>query len=288
MLERGNPPSAMCVHMRPANPLAKFLVRTSWHQSTPDTSVGLSMLPEPPRGTSAAMDDPMPPPRPWHRNGASGPFGSLSSSLGKKLGGSADNLLAMAAEAERKIKNESERIKAEWNRNSSKLQQSIHRRLHYPVSFEDWPHAADRGDSDAQLQLSERKRGKMRRVRTFDDFRRGSRLLSSNEQEEGRGWDLAAAVNNALSKRPAPGPGTPLYLVAGPVPSLKDQVYLCLNQHFAFALLPYFLDWTIVLCFGALYRVETNGRRPERAVGNYWGGQRLEYRHDQTFIGSPP
>lgn len=274
--------------MRPANPLQKFLVRTSWHQSTSDLSVGLSMLSEPPWGIFAAMDDPMPPPRPWHRDGASGPFGSLSSSLGKKLGGSADNLLAMAAGAERKIKNESERIKAEWNRNSSKLQQSIHRRLHYPVSFEDWPHAADRGTSDAQLHLSERRHGKMRRVRTFGDFRRGSRLLSSSEHEEGRGWDLAAAVNNAMSKRPAPGPGTPLYLVPAPVPSLKDQVSLCLNQHFAFSLLPCSMDWTLASCYGARYRVETDGRCPERAVGNYWGGQRLEYRHDETSIESPP
>jgi hypothetical protein len=184
------------------------------------------------------MDDPTPPPRRKHRDGVNGPFGSLSSSLGKKLGGSADNLLAMAAEAERKIKNESERIKAEWNRNSSKLQQSIHKRLHYPVSFEEWSNADDRGKRDPQLQLSEHRRGKMRRVRTFGDFRRGSRLLSSSEHEEGRGWDLAAAVSNALSKRPSPGPGTPLYLVPAPVPSLKDQVSFCLNQHSAIFLLP--------------------------------------------------
>lgn len=145
-------------------------------------------------------------------------FGSLSTSLGKRLGGSADNLIALAAEAERKIKNEGERIKAEWQHTSSKLQASIHR-----MGFEDWPRTADSAKGRADAQSGEQRRSKIRRVRTFGDFRRGNRLQNSHEHEEGRGWDLAAAVNNTLSQQPLPGPGTPLFLAPGPLPLLRDQ-----------------------------------------------------------------
>ena len=54
-------------------------------------------------GKSTVMVGATPASAPWPDNSSSGrsPFGSLSSSLGKKLGASAENLMAMAAEAER-------------------------------------------------------------------------------------------------------------------------------------------------------------------------------------------
>ena len=155
--------------------------------------------------------------------GRSPNFGSLSSSLGRKLGGSADNLKAVAAEAERKLKNEGERIKAEWQHTTSRLQSRFQRHLHTSVGFEDWPDAADAEKSSHNTASGDRRQSRLRRVRTFGDFRRGSRLQSTHEHEEGGGWDLAAAVNNALSKRHTPGPGNPLYLGPAPIPSLKEQ-----------------------------------------------------------------
>jgi len=185
------------------------------------------------------MEDATPAVPPWPSMNSTGrsPFGSLSTSLGKTLGGSADNLMAMAADAERKIKSEGGRIKAEWHNQSSKLQASIHKRLHFPAGLEDWPHSQDGSKSNTDVDLGERRRSRMRRVRTFGDFRRGSWLQTSHEHEEGRGWDLAAAVNNALSRRPIPGPETPLYLVPALVPSLRDQqvnnlkMTLCASLH---------------------------------------------------------
>ena len=171
-----------------------------------------------------AMDDATLSRGPRHGPGRSPNFGSLSSSLGRKLGGSADNLKAVAAEAERKLKNEGERIKAEWQHTTSRLQSSFQRHLHTSVGREDWPHAADAEKSSHNGNASgDRRPRRLRRVRTFGDFRRGSRLQSSHEHEEGGGWDLAAAVNNALSKRHTPGPGSPLYLGQAPIPSLKQQ-----------------------------------------------------------------
>ena len=162
---------------------------------------------------------------PWSKNGPgrSPNFGSLSSSLGRKLGGSADNLKAVAAEAERKLKNEGERIKAEWQHTTSRLQSRFQRLLHTSVGFEDWPHAADAEKSSHGNTSGDRRQSRLRRVRTIGDFRRGSRLQSGHEHEEGGGWDLAAAVNNALLKRHSPGPGNPLYLGPAPIPSLKEQ-----------------------------------------------------------------
>ena len=171
------------------------------------------------------MEGATPASSPWsHNNGAGrSPFGSLSSSLGKKLGGSADNLMAMAAEAERKIKTEGERIKAEWQHTSNKLQASIHKRLHLPAGYDDWSRGVDGSKGDTGAQVREQRRSRLRRVRTFGDFRRGSGAQTSHEHDEGKGWDLAVAVNNALSRRSVPGPGTPLFLVPAPVSSLRDQ-----------------------------------------------------------------
>ena len=171
------------------------------------------------------MEDAAPASAPWPHNSGSGrsPFGSLSSSLGKRLGGSADNLRAMAAEAERKIKTEGERIKTEWQHTSSKLQASIHRNLHLPAGFDDWPRSLDGGKGDPDAQVRERRRSRLRRVRTFGEFRRGSPVQTAHEHDEGKGWDLAVAVNNVLSRRPVTGPGTPLVLPPAPLPSLRDQ-----------------------------------------------------------------
>ena len=171
------------------------------------------------------MEGAKPASNPWSHKDGSGrsPFGSLSSSLGKKLGGSADNLMAMAAEAERKIKTEGERIKTEWQHTSSKLQASIHKRLHLPAGYDDWPSSKDGSKGDTDTQVGNQRRSRLRRVRTFGDFRRGSGHHSSHEHDEGKGWDLAVAVNNALSRRPAPGPRSPLFLVPAPVSSLRDQ-----------------------------------------------------------------
>lgn len=179
------------------------------------------------------MEDATPAANPWSHNNGSGrsPFGSLSSSLGKKLGGSADNLMAMAAGAERKIKTEGERIKAEWQHTSSKLQASIHKRLHLPAGYDDWPGSVDGGRGDTDAHVGDQRRSSLRRVRTFGDFRRGRGLHTSHEHDEGKGWDLAAAVNNVLSRRPAPGPGTPQFLVPAPVSSLRDQQVNSLIAH---------------------------------------------------------
>ncbi|KAK9907493.1 hypothetical protein WJX75_004778 [Coccomyxa subellipsoidea] len=50
----------------------------------------------------------------------------------------------------------------------------------------------------------------MRRVRSASDFRRGSRLLTgSSAHDEGKEWDLFAALNNTLSANRSPIAGSP-------------------------------------------------------------------------------
>ena len=86
--------------------------------------------------------------------------------------------------------------------------------------------------------MGEQRRSRLRRVRTYGDFRRGSGLHTSHEQDEGKGWDLAVAVNNALSRRSVPGPGTPLFLVPAPVSSFRDQQVKSFNAQFRALFVP--------------------------------------------------
>lgn len=150
------------------------------------------------------------------------PLASLSSSL-TSARRSADNLLHVAAEAERKLKAEGERIRAEFERQakttSTKLRASL-QHLQPPIG-EEWgnamagnPYAGKRRD---------RSRSKMRRVRSASDFRRGSRMLAgSSGDDEGKEWDLFAALNNTLSASRSPIAGSPYQAPS----TFQDQVCL--------------------------------------------------------------
>jgi hypothetical protein len=144
------------------------------------------------------------------------PLASLSTSLNSARR-SADNLLHVAAEAERKLKAEGERIKAEWEKQakttSTKLQASL-QRLQPPlgaaISGEEWSNIFKSGTSGKKR---ERSRGRLRRVRSASDFRRGTRDLSDG-REEGKEWDLFAALNNTLSANRTPSAGSPYFAPA--------------------------------------------------------------------------
>ena len=148
------------------------------------------------------------------------PLASLSSSL-TSARRSADNLLHVAAEAERKLKAEGERIKAEFERQakttSTKLRASL-QHLQPPLGDE-WGNAM--GGNPSAGKRRDRSRSRMRRVRSAADFRRGSRLLTgSSAHDEGKEWDLFAALNNTLSANRSPIAGSPYQAPS----TFQDQV----------------------------------------------------------------
>lgn len=155
------------------------------------------------------------------------PLASLSTSLSSARR-SADNLLHVAAEAERKLKAEGERIKAEWERQakttSTKLQASLQRLqppLNAAISGEACSNVFKDTASTASGKKRDRSRSRMRRVRSASDFRRGSTGLSdASLHEEGKEWDLFAALNNSLSANRTPSAGSP-YLAPS---TFNDQV----------------------------------------------------------------
>ncbi|CAL8463148.1 g2682 [Coccomyxa elongata] len=137
------------------------------------------------------------------------PLASLSTSLSSARR-SADNLLHVAAEAERKLKAEGERIKAEFEKQAkttgTKLRESL-QHLQPPIA-EDWPNVM--AGIPAAGTKRDRSRSKMRRVRSASDFRRGSRMLTGSALgEEGKEWDLFAALNNTLSANRSAVAGSP-------------------------------------------------------------------------------
>jgi hypothetical protein len=151
------------------------------------------------------------------------PLASLSTSLSSARR-SADNLLHVAAEAERKLKAEGERIKAEFEKQAKTTSTKLRASLQHlqPSVGDDWPNVMPGMPTSGKKR--DRSRSKMRRVRTVSDFRRGSRMLAgSSQDEEGREWDLFAALNNTLSATRSPGAGSPYHAPS----TLEDQVCIC-------------------------------------------------------------
>ncbi len=153
------------------------------------------------------------------------PLASLSTSLSSARR-SADNLLHVAVEAERKLKAEGERIKAEFEKQAkttgTKLRESL-QHLQPPIA-EDWPNVM--AGIPAAGTKRDRSRSKMRRVRSASDFRRGSRMLTGSALgEEGKEWDLFAALNNTLSANRSAVAGSPYQAPS----TFQDQVW-CLDH----------------------------------------------------------
>ena len=129
---------------------------------------------------------------------------------------SADNLLLVAAEAERRLLDQSKRIKADWEQQAKSTLQKLQPLSGAAMAGEDWPNSLPAAQRASSKRWEPRPLGggsKLRRkTRSASDLRR----LSLGEGGE---WDLLAALNNTFSANRAPTAGSP-YMA----PSFQDQV----------------------------------------------------------------
>lgn len=132
---------------------------------------------------------------------------------------SADNLMLVAAEAERRLLDQSKRIKADWEQQAKSTSNRVLQKLQ-PLSGaamagEDWPNSLPAAQRTTSKRWEPRPLGggsKLRKIRSASDLRRLS-------PDEGGEWDLLAALNNTFSANRAATAGSP-YMA----PSFQDQV----------------------------------------------------------------